>query len=747
MKEINMPYNKITNEMLYVPFTNEYNVALEIRQKLTTKEFFEHCYVDPDFEKEIRILQNLDNEAINDSEYLLTKAEMINEYQEYISAKDKFIRWFENHESALYCIVGDAGTGKTTYIHFLKFCYSNIAWEIVDIQKAVNPLRWMNQKIVFENFSLLSQKIISTILGNIKNMLYKRDKDGKTDYNTTVYTINYLLCQYHNYVEEYDPDEELAYFFDTLKEINEIDTKKYCSIASDKITTWIKSKFDQIDVNYIEGTNSILRLFISLYIIILHCFNKEHKHILIFDNIERFIGTDEIYNNEIVNFADVLRMTHDSYKNQYMNEDENRDRFAEHYQFIISMRNTSSRMFTPQQHSDALSHTMDISRWFSIDKIIQNKMNWYNENNISIDPTEDIVNILDDIGLSGNTIHGLRPKLELLFNNNKRLIMEFICNVISDINNELFLKKAREYYDNKFGIEPSVARFAYRMIIWKLVMEKLRDDELFRYMCIYDNNNNIFNYGYKILSILSNYNMEHTNIYMSFNELIETLYSHTNNSLDYFFDTNNVLERIKISKLLFNMNYFDRRKGNWLQFIDIQYNPSNINQVSIPTWEKLNEMIDISNTNFNLIKLRITSGGRAYLSYIAQTYELFSTRYFGYPSLVMSIPNCEEINKMETCELEIIKNMDNVKDKVLSFLDEIEDGTVIRLKKNSGDKGHTFKERVMNSQVGYLDNISNCFTKIIYPLPANNSNTIKNSEIITKIREIRDCYRRLKGNE
>lgn len=35
-----MPYNKITNEMLYVPFTHEYNVPVSVREKLTTKTFF-----------------------------------------------------------------------------------------------------------------------------------------------------------------------------------------------------------------------------------------------------------------------------------------------------------------------------------------------------------------------------------------------------------------------------------------------------------------------------------------------------------------------------------------------------------------------------------------------------------------------------------------------------------------------------------------------------------------------------------
>ena len=44
-----------------------------------------------------------------------------------------------------------------------------------------------------------------------------------------------------------------------------------------------------------------------------------------------------------------------------------------HYQFIISMRNTSSRMFTPQQSSDSLPPIMDISGWFGIDKIINKK--------------------------------------------------------------------------------------------------------------------------------------------------------------------------------------------------------------------------------------------------------------------------------------------------------------------------------------------------------------------------------------
>lgn len=44
-----MPLRKLSNEILYVPFTHEYNVSTEIQEKLDERAFFSECFVYTDF--------------------------------------------------------------------------------------------------------------------------------------------------------------------------------------------------------------------------------------------------------------------------------------------------------------------------------------------------------------------------------------------------------------------------------------------------------------------------------------------------------------------------------------------------------------------------------------------------------------------------------------------------------------------------------------------------------------------------
>lgn len=746
-----MPLRKLSNEILYVPFTHEYNVSTEIQEKLDERAFFSECFVYTDFEDEIKAIDSLNDDQITDPEYIFTKKDLIHEFEQCIAQRESFIRWFRNHETAVYCITGDAGTGKTTYLHYLKYHYSDYNWVILDIQKAQPSFQCMGHDMPFLNFDLLSQKAISTILLLIRDYLFVRISDtGQYDFDTIKTRINHLNSAYKSEIAPFYPLQKIDDFFSDLNasvvQYDNLDAKSFCEECCQTVVRGFEKLVPRVLNNLDDSKKqqfyiSQLKLVINLLLVFLRCIDSNKKYIIAFDNIERFIGTDEIYNNEIVCFISLLRGIHDDFRNQFIVG--NQDRFARNFQFLVSMRNTSTRMFTPQQVSDFLSHTMDISDWVSINQIVTKKMQWYSNNAISIDNIENLMMILDDVGCAGETIRGIRLKLDLLFNYNKRLIAEFLAIMLSRKHYEKVLREAVHYNNNTQDIDNSLARFAFRSIIWRIILEELKTDELYKYMCVDPSSDIAFCYGYRILTILNNYALDHNNRYMSFQELLRELYPKSDNPVSSFYDSNNIQERERVSKLLFYMNYYDRRNDNWLQFIDIQYNLESAISVKIPTYEALMMKICDCREGVGTIGIRITNGGKAYLSYIVQSYEFFSSRRFSYNSLVFSLPSLSELNqKSEISDLRYIKQMNEVVNYVVSFVISHRENicnSSIRLRKNNYDNGHTYNERVFNSQFGYLNNVLQCFGQLMLKYSPETSIRYQ-SKIDAAVSEIKNRY-------
>lgn len=98
-------------------------------------------------------------------------------------------------------------------------------------------------------------------------------------------------------------------------------------------------------------------------------------------------------------------------------------------------------MFTPQQNADFIAHKIDLSDCFSIDKIIERKIRWYERHAELLEDKNDPIlfshlqYILADQGRTGNVLRGLRLKLNLLFNNDKRLIVDFLISTLKTSNN------------------------------------------------------------------------------------------------------------------------------------------------------------------------------------------------------------------------------------------------------------------------------------------------------------------------
>lgn len=150
--------------LLWTPWSNrsEYHVSDEVFNALTEEEFFKNCFVEPDFDEQIKNLQTSAPVEFDDSDWRnfpVTEAidEEIRILHEHKRAVSEFTAWLYEDTSAIYCISADAGNGKSTYLRYLKYKYSNepFEWIIFDLTSAHSPVIALSKEIHIPNFRTL----------------------------------------------------------------------------------------------------------------------------------------------------------------------------------------------------------------------------------------------------------------------------------------------------------------------------------------------------------------------------------------------------------------------------------------------------------------------------------------------------------------------------------------------------------------------------------------------------------------
>lgn len=734
----------LINKILYVPFNHDYIVDENIREALTEEEFFKRCYFKPDFDKEIQELLMISEDEVQAFEVELTREELISKYDRMKTEEEVLYDWIEGNQNDIYTIKGDAGTGKSTFLHYLKYHYQkkNIEWEIVDIQRAIDMVKVLGNTIYINRFSSLYYKAISVIIICICDALFEKEKDGKIDYSKSVTNLKKIRDNYLKLQDYIFPGEKIVPFFDSICNIMDYkgEDKKICQNSAKSISQYFKKSLPKVD----NMESRTFATFLELYIIFLKCKCMDCRYMIAFDNFERFIGTDEIYSRQLIEFVEILRQVQN-------NISINNISLSKMFQIIIFMRNTSTRMFTSQQVAELFPHKLDLSEWFNASKILKKKLDWYNEKKIEISESERLLEILGDVG---GHFRGLRSKLNMLFNNNKRAIIKFLSQVLSKPVNQKYLNIYDYFRKNKAGITPSYARFAARVIVFRLVLNELRSDDFFRHIIVQKNNDERASLGYarKILTILYNYRLQHDqDSYMSFFELIKQLHKSKLDSISQYFSSNNTRKRRIISQVLYYMNYYDGRTENWLQFIDIQYNLIKSNKVRIENCDELNYILE---HNYKDIKIRITSAGVSYLYFVVYIFEYFACKSiqvdakkkeFGsddLPPFLCTIPTKNEILNTDLDKLLCVKVLKIVSDEALNCISVIaKDENSIPFVKNYGDTPILHKDRIIHSHMGFIDNYIYCMRKIFKDELKNDQKfREKLEQLVSKMEKIRDKY-------
>ncbi len=97
-------------------------------------------------------MEKLTETEIPDFEYPLRKEDFIRKYEDEKMRRKSFLDWINGSGDGIYLLRGDAGTGKTTYAHYLKWKYTSTDWKILDIRRATERINLVGQRIKSQNF-------------------------------------------------------------------------------------------------------------------------------------------------------------------------------------------------------------------------------------------------------------------------------------------------------------------------------------------------------------------------------------------------------------------------------------------------------------------------------------------------------------------------------------------------------------------------------------------------------------------
>ena len=81
------------------------------------------------------------------------------------------VSWIKNNGTGVYCVAGDAGTGKSTFLHHLEYKFKEYSWEFLDLQKSVYDIKIMEFNVEFKQFSTLRNKLLSSIINQMIELI------------------------------------------------------------------------------------------------------------------------------------------------------------------------------------------------------------------------------------------------------------------------------------------------------------------------------------------------------------------------------------------------------------------------------------------------------------------------------------------------------------------------------------------------------------------------------------------------
>lgn len=712
--------SKCANILLSSPFDKKAEAGPQIRRLLTEEEFFKYCYSLPQFES--KTIRRHADELISADNHYPKEKELMDLRNDQKGFRDNFINWLHNEMTdGVYTISGNAGTGKTTFVNYLSSTVNDFRWVILNMSTASSTIVWLNDHMTnFSEFKLAYKKIYSSILEYMKSRIFDVEADTDDEYcNKIMVILEKLLGNYKNNFG--NSIRRKNDFFDGLCRIYYKKIKRETTIEN--IAAYMVEYFAKL-----FSENDFSQEFpylLEIFLIFLRCLSDDDKMtVILFDDMERFVCDDELYNEEI----DEIRK---AIANYARNLEQVNNRNKNLFKFIMVIRNKTARMIGVRlQSADNLPKNLDISEWYDVDDIINKKESWLYSHDIAVDDIDYLKIITGDCKIcKTGEITGLQKFIEPLFNNNKRLIIDFLGNLIETPSNRVYIDRYVELMkeDNK------ICRFAARSLIRGMILESLEEvDSLFEHLIAYGENKTLgIGITRKILTVLYNLTLNGAND-ISLKDVVANIVNQ--NNVEYYFGADNS-ELDEFARSLFYMNSYNRRTNDWIQFVDIQIKNQH-EKTTINNWEKLRELI---REKHNDIYLNIMPAGEAYLRYIVTSFEFFSLRYIEpYEPLFTLVPNKDEFKHGRApTEFKCYKKIRDVSNKAFDCIKKINDN--LRLRWERGAHGVLHKDRIKQSFYDYIDKFM--FMLRYKCVDAEGREYDGLSDLVGEIEKVRDLFK------
>lgn len=714
--------SKVANNLLFTPFDRKSNVDKTISLKLNEEEFCKHCYVEPDFTT--KIYDELEYDENDECDYILKLDILLDKIAKYKSDEERFRLWINDPKnSKVYTISGNAGTGKTTFINYEKHIKENEDWIILDVALSENEIQWFGEykTHISGDFNKAIKKVYSTILMEIHDLIFNYFNENDE------YNIESIINNFESIVQIYNTKLKNSFpkgmnFMNQLSDIIKNDN-------IDNINKILNSAelFEKY-FNGLKGKAVNEQLFSALDIMLLfiQCKNFNNNHIILFDSFERFISHDEIYNQDVDNIRKLL-LNYSYSINKKGNCHKNK------FKFIMVIRNSTLRMLNVKSNnSDELANNLDLTGWFNTNKMVEKKEQYLNKNcNISNETSDLLHQIIGDLRkCQSSQLTGLNLFIEPLFNNNKRLMIDFIGSYIELPSSTKILDKYNSIWSKKN--DKPVTRYAARSIIRGILLQQIDKQykNLFKELETYNNNGyNGLGHARKLLTILYNNNTE-----LKLSELLAKFYN-VKDIKKHWKKTLSTDKKLTIAKILFFMNSYNRRNNDWIQFIDIQLNNSNQNT----TIKMVDNLYELLNTRLDDFTVSIMPSGEAFLKYIVTSFEYFSYRYCenkeNYMPIFANIPSSEEIENIDNInELACLKSIKNARKYAIRCIKTTQNERDIEIDINHNNIYQSHSIRVINSHKGFINNFIDYILDICKNDNISETAKIKYMQLVNKCR-------------
>lgn len=748
-----------TQYLLYTPFTKEYSVSQKVKGLMTKEAFFDRIFLKPSF---------LENDGVDApgiaSAYAVDYVEEANDGHsfEFLNREEvrrrtlnadraqafrSFKNWIDDDANSAYIVKGDAGAGKTTFIHYIEYLFGtdDLAFDFVDIRDANEAVEFYGEEIRIRDYGSLSSKAISAMLSFIRQKFFPL----KDTYSEIVAYLKDIYLKYEKKRIAIKQHKEVEFFFEPelLKPLFEAkdyseDEAKTCFLG---YVNDLGKKLD-VFINNTDNKSIVIDRLLDVLMILVRC--EKHaakKHVICFDNIEKFLHQDEISNYEVTRFVNTIQ----SFINKWILPD---FEFPEFYKIIILMRNTSIRVDSVSRaQAEFGGHVLDLTEWFSVDGIVDKKLQWYRDNDISFHNMEIIDKIIGKRAFDANSprSRSLQEKLSLLFNNDKRLIVTILDRAITHANaiNTKIIRNYENIIDDS-SLQHDQRTMAARSIMLRLVFDVLSEDSFFatlRNELGHDDRGEEVkvrqSYSRKILTYLNNRRVRaerhrhYSTYYISFGDLVGKL------GFGYF-TPNNRDKRETVSKILFAMNNFNRRNADYVHLIDIQFDDDNRTILKGP-----NDLSELASYDANKISVSILDAGSAYLLYVVASFEYFASREDGYVEpLFACLPALSEVRYADVKNFKCLNIINRVYDSTESCISYMrksksQDIDYISPINDVGKISHI--DRIKNVHTGYLTNFIACVRAKCATYSLNYEEQKKVNVLIREIEKVIKKYQML----